>query len=333
MIRKEYGGYLPFEGTAGPDYFSPLGEKQVLRTNSAKTAIWFALRQMPVRTIYIPHYICSSVREMVLKSGYEVKPYLIDRNLLPEPESIEEDAGILIVNYFGIMEDAVRKAADRYRNVILDQSHAFFAEPLMREDVFNVYSCRKFFGVPDGGYLIGQSLKKPEPLPEEESVSEHFGYLVTSLEQGTNAAYREKQESDRYFYGRYLGMSQLTRIMLSTVDYAAVRRKRQENYRLLRELLGGCNRFTAETDALPAAYLYPFFGTPELKRRLVAEKIYVPTRCRELNSADFAGTREYALSDCISFLPVDQRYDSEDMAYLAGRVKKIMEETEPGGGI
>ena len=48
-MRKEYGGYLPFEGMEGPDYFGSFPQERVLRTNSAKAAIHFALSLMPVR--------------------------------------------------------------------------------------------------------------------------------------------------------------------------------------------------------------------------------------------------------------------------------------------
>lgn len=328
-MRKEYGGYLPFEGMEGPDYFGSFPQERVLRTNSAKAAIHFALSLMPVRILYIPHYICASVREMMAAYDLEIRPYAINEQLLPEVDSIEADAGILIVNYFGVMEEAAAGAAARFDHVILDQSHAFYAAPIWRKGLFNIYSCRKFFGVPDGGYLIGADVRKPEPEPEWDTVSGHFSYLTESLENGTNAAYKEKQESDRYFYGNYKGMSRLSRRMLAATDYERVKGIRCENFRLLHSLLDGRNKYSdvISCDA-PPAYLYPFYGSSTLKQRLVAEKIYVPTLWRELITESFRDTREYRLSENTVFLPVDQRYGAEDMRYLAERVKALSEETE-----
>lgn len=327
-MAKEYGGYLPFEIHESEDFFSRYGEANVLRTNSAKAAICFAIKNNPIRKIYIPHYMCRSVKEMLRDTGIETAYYFLDDELLPKLEETEEGEAVLLVNYFGIMEERVRKASEKYHTVILDHSHAFFSEPVIREGVFNIYSCRKFIGVPDGGYLIGKNVSaKLEP----EKISGHFSYLTTSLEHGTNAAYAQKQESDRYFMGNYKGMSRLSRGMLSSVDYAYIRQCRADNFRYLHELLKDGNQMEIPQTE-PAAYFYPFLPKEScrrgdhLKADLVAEKIYVPTLWRELVTPEFLGTREYLLSEKAVFLPIDQRYKKDDMKYIAGRVKSLLEE-------
>lgn len=334
FMRKEYGGYLPLEISEGEDWFSGCGGEPVLRTNSAKAAMYFAIRDLKARKIYAPYYMCRSVREMLRETGMEVEFYYLNEKLLPRLPHVEPEAAVLLVNYYGVMEEPVREEAlglcGSCAGVVIDQSHGFFARPVPGEGVTNIYSCRKFFGVPDGGYLVG---KHSEISLEPETVSGHFSYLVTSSEQGTNAAYKEKQESDRYFYGNYKGMSRITRGMLSAVDYEGIRKKRRENLGCLHRLLGEKNRLEfSGTDA--PAYLYPFLpkgpeGTGKrIKSALVAENIYVPTLWRELLTPELEGTLEYDLSENGVYLPVDQRYGPEDMEYLAGRVKSLLEGEE-----
>ncbi|MCD7841377.1 MAG: hypothetical protein LUG56_02795 [Lachnospiraceae bacterium] len=319
MRREEYGGYLPFETRTGEDYFSRCGEEHVLRTNSGKAAIYYALKAAKPRKVYVPYYLCGSVRRMLAEGGIEVELFYLDERMLPRLQNVEKDAAVLLVNYYGVMEEQIRDAAGRFPSVIIDNAHAFFAEPILREGVWNVYSCRKFVGVPDGGYLVSASL--PFFQLEPDRVSAHFSYLTTSLEYGMNAAYQEKQAADRYFYGNYAGMSRISRGMLSAADYAYIREKREENYSRLHEKLKAVNQLKLP-DTVPA-WLYPFWPGERgasLRSELVAEKIYTPTLWRELLCPDFEGTLEYRLSREAIFLPVDQRYDRVDMDELAGRV-------------
>lgn len=328
VMPKEYGGYLPFEIHEKEDWFSKYGEEKVLRTNSAKAAMYFAIKNNHIRKMYVPHYMCRSVRQMLGCCGIETEYYYLDEKLLPKLGATEPDSAVLLVNYFGIMEEQVKEEAEKYPVVMLDHSHAFFAEPVIRDGVFNIYSCRKFIGVPDGGYLIG---KNTAAELEPDEISNHFSYLVTSLEHGTNAAYVQKMESDRYFMGNYKGMTKLSRGMLSSVDYTYIRQCRSENFRILHELLREDNRMELPNTGVPA-YLYPFlpkkahWSGKKLKADLVTEHIYVPTLWRELLDSSFEGTMEYDLSENAVFLPLDQRYGPEDMKYLAGRVKSLLEE-------
>lgn len=357
-MRREYGGYLPFEVREGEDWFSAYGEDRVLRTNSAKTAIYCAVRNSGIHKLYVPYYMCRSVKQMLLDADVETEFYYVDERLLPVLSRVDAGAAVLLVNYFGIMEELVRAEAEKYPTVIIDNSHAYFAAPVLREGVCNVYSCRKFIGVPDGGYLVGEGCAFPagraggvsaegrgDPARESgvsaagresfslepDEVSGHFSYLVTSFEHGTNAAYAEKQESDRYFAGNYRGMSRLTRGMLSSVDYDGILRRREENFAYLHDCLRDLNRMEISEQQAPA-FVYPFLpgraakSGNNLKADLVAEKIYVPTMWRELAVPEFAGTLEYLLSERAAFLPVDQRYGREDMRYIADRVRDLLEE-------
>lgn len=327
-FRGEYGGYLPLELSEGEDWFSKYGESNLLRTNSAKAALYFAVKTSGISKIYLPHYLCRSVKKMLENTGIPLEYYYLNSGLLPKLSHVEQDAGVLLVNYFGIMEEQIKKEAGKYKTVFLDHSHGFFSEPILREGVFQIYSCRKFMGVPDGGYLVGKNCAMDL---EADQVSEHFSYLVTSLEHGCNAAYQEKMECDRYFMGNHKGMSRISRGLLSSVNYEQIRRKREENFRYIHRQLKDDNELEIEKEAYPA-YLYPFMPKggiktgKRLKEALVAEKIYVPTLWRELISPFYAGRREYHLSEDTVFLPIDQRYGEEDMEYLVQRVKCLLEE-------
>lgn len=333
MRKKEYGGYLPLETKIDEDYFSKYGSDHVVRTNSAKAAIYFAVQKMKPIKLYVPYYMCNSVLHMLAGSGVCVEKYWLNDELLPALEKTDlkeentQTIGILLVNYFGVMDQKISQLVGQYKNVIIDNSHAFFCSPILREDVYNVYSCRKFVGVPDGGYLVSKTPLSLELEPDR--IGHHFSYLVISPEYSMNEAYTEKIESDKYFYDNYKGMSRISQGLLSSVDYEFIKQKREENFNMLHGLLKAYNQFLIEGNNT-APYLYPFrpkknykgntIDVAALKKSLVAQKIYTPTLWRELITSEYEETLEYQISKNTVFLPIDQRYDVQDMEYLAQTV-------------
>lgn len=342
-MHTEYGGYLPLETEGGREHFFRAEEKDILRTNSAKAALHWALVLRDVKKLYAPYYMCGSVTDLLKSSGTELSFYSLQENLMPDLKNVEEDAWVLLVNYFGIMEENIRELAEEYPHVIIDNSHAFFAEPVLEGDACNIYSCRKFIGVPDGGYLIAKDAGFVELEPCQ--VRRHFSYLAWSFEGDMNSAYRRKLDSDLYLAGHMQGMSLLTQAMLPSVSPDRIRNRRMENFARLQSLLGDSNAIKFPEETYPA-YLYPFLPEERLpamreeirhrrhknknsplKKALLSEKIYIPTLWKEMLCDRFRGTLEYRLSQETIFLPVDQRYGPEDMDYLAGRVAALMNET------
>ena len=84
-----------------------------------------------------------------LNINYEF--YHINEMLEPEIKQINNDSALLYTNYFGIKVEFIQSIIKKNKNIIIDNSQAFYAEPINGIDTF--YSPRKFFGVPDGGYL------------------------------------------------------------------------------------------------------------------------------------------------------------------------------------
>ena len=66
---------------------------------------------------------------------------------------------VYIVNYYGLFsEEQLISLKNKYGNIVVDNAQAFFTEPVKGIDT--IYSCRKFFGVPDGGYAYTEKLVK-----------------------------------------------------------------------------------------------------------------------------------------------------------------------------
>lgn len=318
---KEYGGYLPLELPKGNAYYQ--GE-DVVALNSGRYAIVYALQETNWDCIYLPYYICNTVREAISRylPGIRIRYYHIGESLLPVDVTPGEREGLLWVNYFGIQTDAViDRMADRFSgHLIIDHTQAFFAPP--RKGVFQVYSCRKFFGVSDGSYVIKENISH-RPLPQHYS-SLQAAHLLHSLEFGTNYAYALNKENERQLGAMEPGaMSPLTSAILQAADYEAVKERRIRNMEQLHEILGPYNRLPVTWPA--PAMSYPFLcPDPELRTKLLPLKIYVPQLWAETARNPDASSLEVFLSEHLCVLPVDQRYGKEDMQFIGNTVLELL---------
>ena len=68
------------------------------------------------------------------------------------------------------------------------------------------------------------------------------------------------------------------------------------------------------------AFAYPLFigNGATVRCRLIEQKIYVPKLWPDISE----GCRESYIADNILPLPVDQRYDGDDMSYLIDSIKE-----------
>lgn len=314
---REIGGYFGLEQFAGCEYYPAL-----VGVNSGRNALLYILKVRGYRKLYIPRFLCDSVAALCRREGYAYEEYAIDENFLPVfAHACAADEAIYIVNFYGQISDAaLLDMKDRWSNIIFDNVQAFFRKPLPGIDT--VYSCRKFFGVPDGGYAAceGATLQL-----EQDASRDRMTHILGRFEDCGSAFYGAFQENDDRFYHLPLrAMSRLTRNILRGVDYESVRQKRNENYAVLSAALDGKNSLMLKGTDGP--YCYPFYckNGMQIKRRLAERKIYVPTLWP--NVREYEGTLEKDYAENILPLPCDQRYSVEDMEHIVEELRRCIED-------
>lgn len=330
-MKKEYGGYLPLELCQRQERFR-LPEGDIRSYNCGRTAIYEAALAMKsqVHKIYVPYYICHTVVHAITQAGIEVARYSLNEKLEPTAEIVADNncEGVLIVDYFGLKDNFLRKISNKYAHVILDCTQAFFFEPVIREGINNIYSCRKFVGVPEGGYLVEKNTYARQLEPGSSWTQ--YGFLCKAHELGTNSAYQDSLENERQLGERKEGMSHLTQKVLQGVDYDLIARKRKENFKRMQELLGDINRLAIVECYQGVPQCYPFWAPKamgqELKEALLKEHIYIPTLWKECREICEEGSLEVEWTNDLLCIPIDQRYSLEDMEFLAVLIKKYMGE-------
>lgn len=332
-MKKEYGGYLPLELCQGQERFQ-FSERDIRRYNCGRTAIYEAALGLKsqVKKIYVPYYICNTVVHAIEQAGIEIERYSLNEELEPiaDIEVDNDREGVLIVNYFGLKDNFARKVSDKYAHVILDCTQAFFFEPVMRERVNNIFSCRKFVGVPEGAYLVEKNAHARQLEPGSSWT--RYGFLCKAHELGTNGAYQDSLENERQLGEHKEGMSRLTQRILQGVDYSLIAGKRKENFKRMQEFLGDINRLSLveRHDGVPQCY--PFWAPratgQKLKEELLKERVYIPTLWKECREICENGSLEVEWTNDLLCLPIDQRYSVEDMEFLSMMVKKLVGEIE-----
>lgn len=311
----EIGSFIELQFPKGLEFYK--GDTNIARLNTARAAIWHSFRLTGCETIWIPYYQCDSVRTFLNRKNVHIKNYHIDNRFNPIDLKPMENEAVLLVNYYGVMsQDRMRNLALSFNNAIIDNSQAFFCKPI--NGCYNVYSCRKFIGVPDGAYAIGFGAEKKVLEYEQGFSSDSSLFLLQRIEYGCEGkAYKSRQLNEqRLEFEDCLQMSKLTRTILDGTDYDLIQNRRKENFQIACEFFGGVNSIDAslyyDEDTVPM--VYPLVvEDAELINRLQAAKHFQghwwSYLCDEIKEESF----EKWISRYIIPITIDQRYEKSTL--------------------
>ncbi len=314
------GGYPELELSKGEEY-----HQRALCLNTGRNALELILRIRKYSKVYLPFYTCDVMFEPFCKLNIEYASYSIDKNFEPifDYSQLRDNEGFLYINYFGIKSAFIPYLAMHCKNMVIDNSHAFFLHPVENIDTF--YSCRKFFGVPDGAYLYITGRDQFD-LPQDVSL-DRVSHLVKRIEYGPDCGYEDfRRNEEKLINQPIMRMSKLTRSILKNIHYENVKTIRQNNFAFIHESLAKYNElnFSVNEDDVPMVYpfLYPL---PGLRQMLIKNKIYVAQYWPLVsNWTSDKNAPEIAYSDRLCPLPVNQNLDREDMVFLVNTVLNII---------
>jgi hypothetical protein len=273
--------------------------------------------------VYIPYYTCEVLLEPFKKTGTEYAFYHIDLNFeLAEEISLKPCEALLYTNYFGLKQRYAEKLVSKYGyQLIIDNTQAFYAEPIGGIDTF--YTCRKFFGVPDGAYLYTDKLLDVE-LEQDQSY-ERILSLTKRIDLSPEAGYQDFRDISKALVGQPIKrMSKLTQRMMQGIDYESAAQRRRANYLMLNKALGKENNLELplEDDAVPMVYPYL---VPEngLREKLIENNIFVARYWPSVLECTAPDDIDYLLAYQMQPLPTDQRYGEEEMNRIILIIKNV----------
>ena len=313
---KEIGGYIEFE-----NYFGTVWHEGAEALNCGRNCLAYLIEAEGINKIRLPYFLCSSVKNLCSKYGVETGYYHIGKDLRPITDGdLAPDEWLYIVNYYGqLSNDEISALKQRYCRIIVDNSQSYFQRPVSGADT--LYTCRKFFGVPDGAFVYTNK-KLSRDLPGDESF-ERIHYILGRYERTAGEFYKESSDNNHFFADEPIKqMSKLTYDLLRSYDYDRIISRRTENFMLLHERLSSINKL--DITVPEGAFMYPLYieNGAEIRKMLQQIKIFVPTLWGDVFDSCDENSLEYDYAKNILPLPIDQRYDAEDMRYILEKLKE-----------
>ncbi len=313
---REIGGYIELD-----TYHLSMLHEDAIALNCGRNALAYLLRARNIKRLWIPRFICDSVTGVCKREQVPYSFYRIGLDFLPcEDIQLGEDEWLYFVNYYSQFDnDTISGFIHKYKRVIVDQAQSYFQMPIPDADM--IYTCRKYFGVADGAFLYTSTVLEEE-LPVDESF-ERMHFLLGRFERTASEFYGEYVSNNKMFANEPIKkMSKLTQNLLHGIDYPCVKTIRQRNYSYLHKVL--CERNKLKLNNMPGTFMYPLMiaNGSLVRKKLQERKIFIPTLWPSVFEVAKLGELEYEMAENILALPIDQRYNEQDMDYVVNSILK-----------
>lgn len=310
---KEIGGFIEFERFQGR-----MMHESALALNCGRNCLLYLIQARQIKNIVLPYFMCDSVIRVCRQSNVQIRFYHIDEHFLPQNIDLKEDEWLYLTDFYGqLSKKDIHKICNTHQRVIVDYVQAYFEEPIAGVDA--IYTCRKFFGVPDGAFLY-TDVKLDKDFPQDESF-ERMYFLLGRYEHTASEFYEEYKKNEELFdHAPIMRMSKLTENLLRAIDYEQVKNIRTANFNYLEQKLGRIN--ILHIHHAEGAFAYPLLleNGAKVRKKLIENKIYTPTLWPNILEELSENMYEYYLAKNILPLPCDQRYDEDDMEYICQHI-------------
>ncbi|WP_156315695.1 hypothetical protein [Kluyvera genomosp. 1] len=320
MKDVSYGGFLPIELSPrlnSIDFFIKRG----IALNSARSALkLLVLSDKSISRIYIPAFACQSIIETIKSCGIDFITYHLDDDFQPINLELRQNDKLLYINYFGINDRCISVLAEKYpaKSLIIDNSQALFSEPI--ESIYaTLYSPRKFIGIADGGYLSTEV----ELLALSYNSDDYdISHLLERRWGDREKAYKMfAVHEDDFSCQSISNISNASHDVLMACDLNYIKERRINNFRRLASTLNSCLDSDL-TCSVPLTFPFICDKADNIKRHLVNKKIFTPTYWSECLNFSLNSFESFLINSLIH-LPIDQRYNENDMSYISDVVSSL----------
>lgn len=309
---KPIGGYFEWEFATNNGSF-PHSDGVLL--NSGRHSLEYILKSLDtIRCLWIPYYTCDVVLQPIERLRIPYSFYHINKDFtLAEEVALSEGEYLIYTNYFGLMDAYCKDLAKRYANqLILDYAQALFAPFIEGINVF--YSPRKFVGIPDGGIAYVNNI--PSIEFHKDYSYDKCAHLLKRHDLTPMDGYNDFRNNSHIIAVSPLSsMSTLTKRMMSSLDFDFIRNQRVSNFSYLHKNLSNSNELQIPSfDSFSCPMVYPYYtNDSKLRKHLISNQIFIATYWPNVLEWCKEDDIEYNLATKIIPIPIDQRYNEDDM--------------------
>lgn len=314
------GGYMELEHFNGQHY-----HKDVIALNCGRGALAYEVELRNIGSMWLPDFMCGSVSNLLVREGVEIHTYSIGEDFLPcYMFDIADGDWILLCDYYGQLtrDDVERALVASDGRLVVDETQGFFRHPWEGADT--CYSCRKWYGVADGGYLAtGDGARLSRDLTYDVS-HRRMAHVLGRMEGPSSDFYAQANANNAFFANEPARfMSPITDDLLRAVDYETVRQRRLANWDTLDEALGETN-LLCRLQRPEGPFMYPclVYDAEGVRQRMAERGVFVPILWPNVLEICEPGSIAYHYAKDILPLPIDQRYGRNEME----RVLEVLRE-------
>lgn len=308
---KEIGGYIELDTYTGPMLY-----EDGIKLNCGRNALAYIIKAKKINKINVPKFMCDSNDKVLIENGVEVIYYNIGLDFKPQIK--DYDGWLYVVNFYGQLTNEYILTLGK--NVIVDNAQAYFQRPVKGVDT--IYTCRKFFGVPDGAILYTDKLIEINLMDESYN---RMNFLLGRFERTASEFYKDYVDNNHFFKDEPIKiMSKLTENLLHGLDYDVIKKKRTENFSYLNSKLASINKLTLKIPE--GAFMYPLYidNGFEIRKKLQEKKIFIPTLWPAVFNLCSENDLEYDMAKNILPIPVDQRYGIDEMNIIINSILELL---------
>lgn len=306
------------------------------------------------KVILIPAYTCQTVIEPFIQEHWDVHLYPIDTRLcIRETEFLTlldkySPSAVLVHPYYGkrLLEyeaNLLKKAKRHGALIIQDLTQSVFS--LRDEDYIDITvgSLRKWMAIPDGSFLFIHSHVRfdvPEVkqynmefvIPQLDAMYLRGEYFRTDIPSYKQISIRLNKYAEGLTVSSEIRQHRISDYSLNELkktDFDLIYKKRMDNFETL--LLSvrqsdKCMPVIGSIEELDGAPLYfPVYvrERDEFQKQLAINSIYAPVLWGTESSTHYIdSTIEYIFRHILA-IPIDQRYDEDDMLRIADNINAI----------
>ncbi len=273
----------------------------LIKLNLARNCLKYIIKAYGIKEIFIPYYICPVVWLAARQAGCKIKFYHIDENFMPL-EIFNSHDYILYVNYFGLCSKNCEILSIRYPNILIDNSHSFYSEPM---GLASFNSLRKFFQVQNGSYLyinkiINEKFEQDEINFNPVLFHEKFEQFIK------NELTLNKESSIKE-------ISPNINNILNSIDFEKDKIQRLKIYNEYDEIFNKLNKIKLKASPENIPYCYPLNTEDQNIRKILAKKFTLLQLWKELPE-NFSQT--YYLGQTIALPLNDREYAQKIINYF-----------------
>jgi dTDP-4-amino-4,6-dideoxygalactose transaminase len=296
----------------------------------------------------LPEYTCDTVIIPFQKYDWKIYYYPVDENLELSRQGLEElldhtGATVLFVHsYYGndtiqnCRELIAQRRKEKQLIFVEDYTQSLALIERGNEADYYLSSLRKWFGIPDGGFLATKEQLNCEVCAEkkkfvqlkQDAAKEKRRYLQGNEETSKEHFLKINREAEQYLdeNDQVCKMSSYSKNVLSDIDFNRVFLIRRKNSEYLYRALADCEKVSVlnrEENCVPLYFPVWVRNRDGLQRYLQQNNIFapalwpIPEQLARLEYVENEDVFQHLLA-----IPCDQRYGLKDMEYIADCIRR-----------